>query len=644
MPHPPTGLNNLPLEWKNSFRHPQPGEEIELSPPSGFALTPQGHLIVADDFNHRIQMYDSKQNVKTCFGSKGKENGQFMYPRGMDVDSEGNLFVTDSWNHRVQKFSPEGKHLLSFGEHGEEKGQLNEPYDVLVLGPNEIIVVERYNHRIQFFSADGISQGWIGNRGTLLEDHLAQIYETHPHVFPRPVFEFPTSITKDSYGNFFIADSGNHRIIKFDSQWNIVQTLGVKGDEAGQFQYPLCVSCSPNGLLYVADLNNNRVQVFTSQGQFLTTMNRSSEGETLQTPCLTLVDPEGKLYIGLTFNPVVSVFQTPGQPLDFFYNSLSKNQPEDFLASYYQGSFCEEAGSKDLARGAYARGIDVLTTKNDNHSLHASSGFEESIHLPINYCRTVTTDPLPQDTVPRLLKCLDFYDSRLEAICRILLDRKKSWDEQAAVYFRELIREESLILDQKEDPLAFNKELYQAEKADKALFREMRSLFYVYRRLCEQKAEYMLALLQGGLSASAAQQCVASALSRYQAVCDHINTLLDSKENNEVEMIRALSDMENSEDQWANFHSNSMFNIRIMDSLKHFLFELRTLFKTIKGTTLKSDEPWVEDYLTDLFIKTPASSLIPTILLRIQEDWDLLPFLETQYKEILDTWLVKAGQ
>ena len=185
MPNLSTDPFNLKTEYytAGAFREPD-DDSIEVSPPSGLAFTPEGDLIVADDFNHRIQIYGKDRKVKLTFGEKGANDGQLNYPRGITVDQEGFIYVTDSWNHRIQKFDASGQHVLTFGGYGDELGQMNEPYDVLVKPSGHIIVVERYNHRIQFFDTDGRSQGWIGSRGIVLEDKLAWIYETPPALFP----------------------------------------------------------------------------------------------------------------------------------------------------------------------------------------------------------------------------------------------------------------------------------------------------------------------------------------------------------------------------------------------------------------------------------------------------------------------------
>ena len=51
----------FPATFDTSFRTKEKSGE-ELSPPSGFCLTSDGNFLIADDFNHRIQVYDSQFN------------------------------------------------------------------------------------------------------------------------------------------------------------------------------------------------------------------------------------------------------------------------------------------------------------------------------------------------------------------------------------------------------------------------------------------------------------------------------------------------------------------------------------------------------------------------------------------------------
>jgi DNA-binding beta-propeller fold protein YncE len=83
-------------------------------------LGSSGEVAVADQYNHRVQIFDSEGKYKRQFGTKGKEDCQFFCPTDLASDAHGNLLVMDSTN-RMQVFSPEGKHLCTrsdLGLHG----------------------------------------------------------------------------------------------------------------------------------------------------------------------------------------------------------------------------------------------------------------------------------------------------------------------------------------------------------------------------------------------------------------------------------------------------------------------------------------------------------------------------------------------
>ena len=333
----------FPMKFENAYRAEDSSNE-ELSPPSGLCFSHDGNLLLSDDFNHRVQIYDSQFNLLNSFGSKGKEPGQFQYPKGIAVDPEGNIYVADSWNHRVQKFDAKGTSLLTFGTCGDGKGELNEPYDIMVEPSGNLIVVERYNHRIQFFDPQGLSLGWLGDRGTVLERQLAELLGTPENLLDPILFEFPTSIAKDSQGNFFITDSGNHRVRKFSSQWQEILSFGEMGTEPGQFQYPLCVTVAPNNLLYIADLNNERVQVFSPFGKYLFSIDEINSGQAFEAPCLTAIDPKGCLHIGFTFNTRIFKYLIPLVSQNTLAESLASVPEPDPAHILYQALTLEETG------------------------------------------------------------------------------------------------------------------------------------------------------------------------------------------------------------------------------------------------------------------------------------------------------------
>lgn len=76
-----------------------------FSGPNGIDIDPvSGELLVADSNNHRIQRLSSSLDFVAKYGQKGRDLGQFFYPRGMSFDENGNLWIGDSQNDRVQRF------------------------------------------------------------------------------------------------------------------------------------------------------------------------------------------------------------------------------------------------------------------------------------------------------------------------------------------------------------------------------------------------------------------------------------------------------------------------------------------------------------------------------------------------------------
>jgi DNA-binding beta-propeller fold protein YncE len=96
----------------------------------------------------------------------------------------------------------------------------------------------------------------------------------------------PAAVAVDTSANeVFVADSGNHRIVVFDSETGAHKrhwgAYGEKPTAAGggpydptapparQFRDVTCVEIAKDGLVYVCDRTSNRIQVFQKDGKFV---------------------------------------------------------------------------------------------------------------------------------------------------------------------------------------------------------------------------------------------------------------------------------------------------------------------------------------------------------------------------------------
>lgn len=86
----------------------------------------------------------------------------------------------------------------------------------------------------------------------------------------RGQFRSPLGIAADELGNVFVADTGNHRIVRLlydEGRLSHVRSFGSIGDGSRQFETPSQISVGHSGRLYVTDTGNDRVVVLTSEGE-----------------------------------------------------------------------------------------------------------------------------------------------------------------------------------------------------------------------------------------------------------------------------------------------------------------------------------------------------------------------------------------
>src|SRR4051794_13104026 len=82
----------------------------------------------------------------------------------------------------------------------------------------------------------------------------------------------PLGVAGDGEGNIYVADSNNHRIVKFGPNGAFIRSFGRGSPEtagtAGHLYYPAALTYA-NGDIYVADTSGNDVQEFTTEGTFV---------------------------------------------------------------------------------------------------------------------------------------------------------------------------------------------------------------------------------------------------------------------------------------------------------------------------------------------------------------------------------------
>jgi DNA-binding beta-propeller fold protein YncE len=190
--------------------------------------------------------------------------------------------------------------VSSWGVPGTGAGQLLEPADISIDGnSNAIYVADKGNNRIQKFDSNGNSLQSWGTFGSSSGQ-----------------FNAPGDVVVDSANEYvFIADIGNNRIEKFNLNGTFISAWGSAGSGYGQFNQPGDIAvASQKGLIFVTDIGNHRIQKFNLNGKFISSWGTlgSDDGQ-LERPAGIAYDSANKiLYVTDTNNNRIQKFDING--------------------------------------------------------------------------------------------------------------------------------------------------------------------------------------------------------------------------------------------------------------------------------------------------------------------------------------------
>ena len=172
--------------------------------------------------------------------------------------------------------------------------------------------------------------------------------------FNRGQFNLPRGIATAPDGSFYVVDTANMRIQKFNAQGAFQQIIsGDTGEAEGQFKPrapdapgdgPSGIAIDKQGNLYVADTWNHRIQKFDSSGKFVTSWGGfialSDAGTNADDPANNskfygprgvAIGPDGNVYVTDTGNKRVSIFNPSGT----FVRQISSGLTADKIAQNY---------------------------------------------------------------------------------------------------------------------------------------------------------------------------------------------------------------------------------------------------------------------------------------------------------------------
>ena len=255
--------------------------------PKGVAVTDKDEIVVADQLNDRVQVFDSNGTFLRFFGHQGENTGEFKHPFGITINKDKNIFVADNGNHRIQILSWEGRHLDSFGGQGSLDSQLSRPWGLSLDSNGNVIVADAGNKLIKIFTPDGRFVMKIGGQGSLSYpvhcvqcgeyfivsdrgEHCIKVFNREGHFQYKfgkrgegdGEFNCPSYLLVNESQHLFVCDQRNHRVQVFELNGKFIGKFGTNGSKLGEFIEPILVEMLNNGQIVVCDKDNHRIQTF----------------------------------------------------------------------------------------------------------------------------------------------------------------------------------------------------------------------------------------------------------------------------------------------------------------------------------------------------------------------------------------------
>lgn len=124
--------------------------------PAGLAVNTRNELLVVDQGNARVQVFDLDGNFLRCFGRAGGMGTSRLLVRanGLVADTLDRVFLVDSFQDLVRVFDPVGPTLSTVGTFGEGPGQLFTPVGLALDPFNRLFVASPNTGKVEVFGLD----------------------------------------------------------------------------------------------------------------------------------------------------------------------------------------------------------------------------------------------------------------------------------------------------------------------------------------------------------------------------------------------------------------------------------------------------------------------------------------------------------
>ncbi len=295
-----------------------PAVSASLAYPTGVAVNAAGDIYIADLSNLRLRRISVRTGIIATVGGNQDfgyvgDGGPataagFNFPQGVAFDSAGNMYIADT--NRIRKVSASTGIITTIAGTGQAgydgdggpavNAQLFGPAGMAIDSAGNIFVADADNNRIRKIAAA------TGIISTIAGTGAADVFgDNGPAI--SAALSSPLGVALDTTGaNLYVSDTLNGRIRKINFATGIIATV------ASGFGLPIGIAFDSFGNLYVADTGNSAVLAVTPTGNVVVVAGTgivgfsgdggSAAAATLSLPIGVAVDGQNNLFIADTFN------------------------------------------------------------------------------------------------------------------------------------------------------------------------------------------------------------------------------------------------------------------------------------------------------------------------------------------------------